>query len=160
MKRLMLVMVLLLPMLAKASFPLEATLAQMVQGADHILTGTVVGVDMIDKDGKILSDPRAMTGPGLKNVIRLHVRVNKVLVTNAASVPPLLKIPLDPFMHYSLGQVKAEEDRTQTPMLLLLKGPSFEPIVAGVFARPLRDQAEALRLRAAKRRVVEAQGRG
>ena len=155
----MLVMLLSLPMWSAASVPLEATLEELATGADHILTGRVIGVDMVDKDGKIVKDPDAMTGPGLKNVIRLHVRVGKVLVTNAARFPSLLKVPLDSHMHYRLGQVKSEEDTQQKPMLPLLKGPAFEPIVAGVFARPLSDQAKALRLHAATRRGAEAKGR-
>lgn len=74
MKRWTLLAALLLPLWAVASFPLEATLAQMSKSADHILIGTVVGVDMVDADGVIIANPAAGTGPGLNNVIRLQVR--------------------------------------------------------------------------------------
>jgi hypothetical protein len=152
MKRLLLLAAVLFPVLALASLPLQATLQEMAASADHILVGTVVGVDMVDGDGKLLTDPNAMTWPGLPNVIRLQVRINKTLVSNAAIVPAQLAIPLDPFLHYRLGQIQEAHAGRQQAMLLMLKGPSFAPIKAGVFARPLADRAKALRLHAASRR--------
>lgn len=152
MKRLLLLAALLCPLPAGASFPLQATLKEMATSADHILIGTVVGVDMVDGDGMAIDKPAARTGPGLANVIRLQVRVDETLVTNAAKVPVVLDIPLDPFLHYSLGQIKEAHAGVNSPMLLLLKGPSFAPIKAGVFSRGLADQSEALRLHAASRR--------
>jgi hypothetical protein len=152
MKRLLLLAALLFPLPAGASLPLQATLKEMASSADHMLIGTVIGVDMVDGDGVAVDDPAAGTGPGLANVIRLQVRVDETLVTNAAKVPAVLDIPLDPFLHYSLGQIKNAHAGVNHPILLLLKGPSFAPIKAGVFARPLADQPEALRLYAASRR--------
>jgi hypothetical protein len=146
MKHRMLLLVALFPGVVLASFPLQASLATMAQHADHILIGRIVDVDMIDGDRKRLADPEGMTGPGLKNTIRLHVKVEKVLVTNAKAVPKVLTIPLDRFMHYKLSDVKAVESGNRKPRLFLLKGPTFQPILAGVFVRPLSDQNEALRL--------------
>jgi hypothetical protein len=146
MERRMLLLIALFPGVVVASFPLQASLTTMAQHADHILIGHTVEVDMMDREGNRLVDPEGMTGPGLNNTIRLHIQVDKVLVTNAKTVPKVLTIPLDPFMHYGLGQVKAAESANRKPRLILLRGPAFQPILAGVFSRPLADKNEALRL--------------
>jgi len=140
------------PLLATASTPLEATLGELVQDADHILIGAVVDVDMTNRFGFIVTDPKRMTGPGLPERIRLHIRVDKVLTTNAKQVPAVLKVELDHFMHYSLGQVKEAHAGKQRPSLVLLKGAAFEPIVPGNFRRPLTEREEAMRLYASRAR--------
>lgn len=150
MMRALLLILLFCPVWSSASSPFQATLAQMAERADHII-GTVTGVDMVDAQGRPITDPGAMTGSAFKDVIRLRIRISKVLVTNAAHVPESLCVPLDPFMHFSLGQIREEESGKPKPRLLMLKGPAFQPVLAGVFARPLSDKAEALRLHALKR---------
>lgn len=105
MKRLLVSLLAIVPLLATASLPLEATLSELVKGADHIVIGTVVDVDMVNERGSIVTNPERKTGPGLPERIRLHIRVDKVLATNAKQVPAVLKVELDPFMHYSLGQI-------------------------------------------------------
>ena len=76
-RRIIVFMLMLVASLANASVPLEATLEEMAQRADHILTGRVVGVDMVDARGTKITDREARTGPGLTNTIRLTVVVNK-----------------------------------------------------------------------------------
>lgn len=139
-------LLLLTTSLAFASTPLTASLKEMASSADHIIIGSVVGVDMIDENGRQITDPEAMTGPGLKNLIRLKIKVQKILVSNIKEVPNTLYIPLDPFMHYSLGDVREGESSNKSSFLLFLKGKEFSPIKAGVFARPLTDKKEAIRI--------------
>ncbi|HEU4888849.1 MAG TPA: hypothetical protein VFV49_13265 [Thermoanaerobaculia bacterium] len=134
--------------LAFASLPIPTTLKELAQCADHILVGHVVAVDMIDGSGRQIEDKNARTGPGLKNTIRLHVTVDEVLVTNAGEVSKLLKVPLDPFMHYSLGQIEAAHAKPSEAFLVLLKGPSFLPIVPGAFLRSMDEKETALRMHA------------
>jgi hypothetical protein len=150
--RLLAVLMLLLPAIGIASVPLQASLDDLARRADHILVGRVVGVDMIDAEGRQRHDDADRAGPGLGNTIRLRVQVDEVLVTNAARVPDELLVPLDPFMHYSLGQVREAHARTSEPRLFLLRGEDFSPIVAGVFSRGLDDRDEALRIHAASHR--------
>lgn len=102
----MLLVLALFPGVALASFPLQASLATMAQHADHLIIGHTVVIDMIDGEGKRLVDPEGMTGHGLSNTIRLHIKVDKVLVTNAKVVPKVLVIPLDPFMHTDWVELK------------------------------------------------------
>ena len=52
-----------------ASVPLAATLEDLVRGADHILVGRVVAVDMLDASGRLVPDETQGTGPGLGNTI-------------------------------------------------------------------------------------------
>lgn len=137
---------LLITSLSFASTPLTASLQEMSSAADHIIIGSVIGVDMIDEKGRQINDSKAMTGPGLKNLIRLKIKVEKVLVANIKEVPQTLYIPLDPFMHYSLGDVKKAELSSKRSFLLFLTGVEFSPIKAGVFARPLTDEKEAIRI--------------
>lgn len=142
----------LLPAIALAGFPFEATLEEMAQQADHILIGRVVGVDMIDGAGRQVSDETQRTGPVSKNTIRLRIQVDEVLVTNAANVLEVLPVPLASHLHYSLGQVRRAHDGDTEVRLVLLKGENFEGIKPGVFLRSLGDREEALRLHAEARR--------
>jgi len=152
MKPLLVSLLAIMPLLGMASIPLEATLGELVQGADHLVIGTVVDVDMVNERGSIVTNPERMTGPGSPERIRLHIRVDKVLATNAKQVPAVLKVELDPFMHYRLGQVKEAHTGKQSPSLVLLKGPAFEPVVPGNFKRPLKERDKAMRLYSSRRR--------
>ncbi|MBD9477974.1 hypothetical protein [Pseudoxanthomonas sp. PXM02] len=143
----------LLPVTALAGFPFEATLDEMAVGADHILVGRVTGVDMIDGAGKPITDPKARTGPGLRNQIRLRVTVDQVLVSNAQPVPKQLFVPLASHLHYALGQIQEAHAQDSEQRLVFLKGPGFDGIKPGVFMRPMEDKPEALRLRQAARRM-------
>jgi len=128
----------------------------MAQRADHILVGRVTSVDMVDANGTGVTDPQARTGPGLKNVIRLLVAVDEVLVTNAPSVPGVMLVALDPFLHYSLGQIQDAHAGDTQSRLLLLKGKDFVGIKPGVFFRPLSDKEKALRIHRESHRKVPA----
>ena len=132
---------------AEASFPLEASLLDLACGADHVLVGRVIGVDMIDDKGRQISDRRAMTGPGLKSQIRLAVAVDEVVQTTSKKVPKTLKVPLDSFMHYSLGDVKRAHAHPSDPVLVFLRGKAFEPVIAGRFLWPIEGRTEAIGLR-------------
>lgn len=129
-----------------ATTPLQASLEEMAESADHILVGKVIGVDAIDSNGRILNGLGVMTGPGLGNTIRLVIEIQEVIVSAATSVPNVIRVPLDPDMHYNLGQVAAVESESTEPFLLLLKGTDFEPIFPGVFGRSLEDRKEAIEL--------------
>ncbi|CAD1786721.1 hypothetical protein GGR74_003293 [Xanthomonas arboricola] len=146
MRRILLVLLAtLIPATSFAGVPFEATLEEMAQGADHILIGRVTGVDMIDGRGRPIRDRKAMTGPGLKNTIRLLVAVDEVLITNAASVPKVLAVPLASHLHYNLGQITDAHAGDTTARLALLQK-NFVGIKPGVFMRPVSDKDEALRI--------------
>ena len=146
MKRILLLIAALLPAVALAGFPFEATLEEMAREADHILIGRVTGVDMIDGNGVQITHQDARTGPGLNNKIRLLISVDEVLVTNVSKVPKILPVPLASHLHYSLGQIKEAHTGDTEVRLVLLKGQDFSGIKPGVFLRPLEDKDRALRL--------------
>lgn len=152
MRRVLLFLCLLVPAFAMAGFPFEATLEEMAGEADHIVIGHVAGVDMIDSRGRPVTDPEARTGPGLKNTIRLVIRVDQVLVSNADNVPDVVPVPLASHLHYTLGQIQQAHAGDKEERLVLLKGPKFEGIKPGVFMRPLQDRDAALRLHTASRK--------
>ena len=129
-----------------ASTPLRVSEEDLAKRAEHILVGRVIGVDMIDAYGKQLTDPRSKTGPGIKNEIRLIIKIDEVLRTNASVVPDKLYVPLDSFMHYSLGAIKEHYPEVSEQMLILLSGKSFQPPVAGHFQRPLSSKDYYLKL--------------
>lgn len=133
--------------LALATLPLKASLEELASQADHIVSGHVVAVEMVDGQGKQVPDRAAMTGPGLKNTIFLVVKVEEVFFSRAKAVPQTIKVPLDPAMHYSFGQIESAHKGPSGSFLLILRGESFEPIVPGVFARPIRDKDQALEIR-------------
>ncbi|BEP57171.1 hypothetical protein GmRootV35_12720 [Variovorax sp. V35] len=107
MKRFLLLLAEMVPFAVLASLPLQMSLAEMAEEADHVLVGHVVGVDLVDGTGRPVVDDQARTGPGLNNVIRLRMAVDETLITTAVQVPKGLLLPLDPVMHYSLGQVRS-----------------------------------------------------
>lgn len=149
MRRILLTLLTLFPMTALAGVPFEATLEDMAVSADHILVGRVTGVDMIDGAGKPVTDPKARTGPGSRNTIRLRIAVDRVLVSTVDPVPRQLFVPLASHLHYSLGQIQAAHAQASDPRLMFLKGTAFDGIKPGVFMRPMEDQREAFRLRKA-----------
>ncbi len=127
----------LLTLQAIASLPLQMSDDQLAAKSDHVFVGQVVGVDMIDVKGREIKDDDAKTGPGSNYVIRLKVKNDEVLVTKAQETPKGLYIPLDSFMHYSLGQVKEVHAGKNPKILLLLAGHKFAPPQPGVFRRDL-----------------------
>jgi len=131
---------------------MQMTVADMATEADHVLVGHVAGVDMVDGSGSSIMDDQARTGPGSSNVIRLRVAIDELLITNAEQVPKVLLLPLDPFMHYSLGQIKLAHRGDSTPRLVLLKGAGFSSLKPGIFFLPLREKDEVLRVRGAAHR--------
>lgn len=152
MRRVLLSLLAALPVCALASLPLQMSLAEMATEADHVLVGHVVDVDMIDGNGSPVTDDQARTGPGLNNVIRVHVIVDQTLVTPSEHVPKDLLLPLDPFMHYSLGQIKAAHLIDATPRLILLKGVNFSSMKPGVFFLPLHEKDNVIRMHGAAHR--------
>ena len=149
MRRVLLLLLALIPAFALAGLPFEATLEEMAQQADHILIGHVVGVDMVDGRGKLITDPKARTGPGLTNTIRLRIQVKEVLASSSKEVPDVIPVPLASHLHYSLGQIQEAHAGDKELRLVLLKGPKFVGIKPGVFLRPLSDKDRALQLHAA-----------
>jgi hypothetical protein len=152
MGRLLLSLAATIPLVALASLPQQMSLAEMAAEADHVLVGHVVGVDMVDGNGVPVMDDRARTGPGLNNVIRLHVAVDETLTTTAERVPKELLVPLDPFMHYSLGQIRSAHQNDATLRLLLLKGADFSILRPGIIFLPLQEKDEVLRVHGAAHR--------
>lgn len=138
---------------AGASVPLEASLRDLACGADHVFVGRVVGVDMIDSKGRTVRDPEARTGPGLKNTLRLEVEVLERIDSTEAALPRTIKVPLDPFMHYSLGQIRSAHAEPSSPALVFLRGRGFDPVIAGRFLWHLDAREEALELRTSCRSV-------
>ena len=117
MRRALLLLVALVPAIAMAGFPFEATLEEMAQQADHILVGRVAGVDMVDGQGRPVKDPEARTGPSLDNTIRLLIQVDQVLVS-PAKVPESSRF-LGSHLHYKLGQIQeAHEETRSAPRVL------------------------------------------
>jgi hypothetical protein len=149
MRRVLLFLLALIPSFALAGLPFEATLEEMAQQADHVLIGQVVGVDMVDGHGKPITDPEARTGPGLRNTIRLRIKVKEVLASNSKQIPDVIPVPLASHLHYSLGKIQEAHAGDKELRLVLLKGPDFMGIKPGVFLRPLSDKDLALRLHAA-----------
>lgn len=146
MKRILIFIISLLPAIVLAGLPFEVSLEEMAASADHLLVGRVTGVDMIDGDGKPVTDKSARTGPGEDNTIRLLITVDEVIITNALQVPKVLPVPLAIHLHYSLAQIQSAHEDDTTVYLVILKGSDFSGIKPGVFLRPLSDKEKVLGL--------------
>ena len=108
-----------------ASIPLQKSMLQIVNGSNHVLSVNIVGVDMVDEKGNQITDPNAKTGPGLNNQIRLISKVTKVHHTNSEKVPNEIRVPLDSFVHYSLGQIERHYKHRTVPAIFVLKGKDY-----------------------------------
>ena len=109
------------------------SLKELVKDADHLVSGTVEKVDMVDETGKEIVDLKARTGPKKKTQIRLHVLVDEGgwLKTSLTNPPARLVIPLWQMWHYILGDVKKATEGQ--PGIFLLKSESFEPVYPAGF---------------------------
>ena len=146
MKLLILALTLLFSVNSYSGVPLRISLDKLAKNTDHVLTGYVTGVDMIDGDGNQITDLKARTGPGLKNKIRLIVQIHEVHLTSEKSVPNELAIPLASHLHYSFGQIKNAHSFDGRKFLVLLKGKDFQPPFSGVFSRDLDELKEVLNI--------------
>jgi hypothetical protein len=122
------------------------SLKELVRDADHVVLGKVVKVEMIDKDGKEITDLRARTGPGLKTQIRLHVEAGKDgwLRTAKTNPPANVIIPLWQMWHYSLGHIK--EAAEGEIGIFLLSGDNYLPVYPTGFHRPISEKSKILAL--------------
>ena len=146
MKLLILALTLLFSVNSYSGVPLRISLDELAKNTDHVLTGYVIGVDMIDGDGNQITDLKARTGPGSKNKIRLIVKVHEVHLTSEKSVPNELAIPLASHLHYSFGQIKSAHSSDGSKFLVLLKGEDFQPPFSGVFSKGLDELDEVLNI--------------
>ena len=64
MKRILMVLLaVLIPSTSFAGLPFKATLEEMAEGADHILIGRIIGVDMINSRGEAVLDRESSDWP-------------------------------------------------------------------------------------------------
>ncbi|TAA06979.1 hypothetical protein EA658_19735 [Pseudoxanthomonas winnipegensis] len=138
MKRWMLLLALCCGGAADATSIVHLPLSEILAKSDHVIVGRVVEVDMIDGQGRPVTDFEAPTRPGLSNVIRYRVHVEDVLQTNAARVPAVLVIPEWSAWHNTLGHAKASA--TGERFVFLLSGADFHPTNAAQFRYRLDSQ--------------------
>jgi hypothetical protein len=155
MKIIITILLAMIPLYSYSSSPLEVSMEELVKNSDHLLVGYVIGVDMIDGRGNEISDLEAMTGPGIDNLIRLLVKVDEVLLSYGA-IPSVVKIPLDPFMHYRFGDIKEAHSTEGEKFLLLLKGDNLQPPFPGVFSRGISEKEEIMRLMKSNKSLKDA----
>ena len=86
----------------------QKSLADLVAMADYIVVGKITKVAMFDKKGKEIKDPKARTGPGLDNELRLYVRVDRggILKISKKPIPTDIVVPLPKMNHDELGHWK------------------------------------------------------
>lgn len=129
---------------AGATSVVPKPLAEMVRESDHVLVATVVQVDMLNRWGWQVADPGARTGPGSGNRIRLHLKIDEVLRSDAVAAPATLTVPLWQMWHYSLGSIRQQVVGTRG--IFLLKGKDFQPTYHADFQRGLDERANVERL--------------
>ena len=101
--------------------------------ADHVLSGRIVRVEMVDALGRQVLDRDARTGPGLANRMRFVVEVDDVLFTTCRRPPHRVLVPLWSAWHYTLGSM--QDQLTGSTGLFLLKGADFQPAYPQDFQR-------------------------
>jgi hypothetical protein len=148
MKSTLIVFALIMVSAAQATSVPPMKLPEMMALADHVLVATVTKVDMVNAKGHQITRSSASTGPGQKNVIRLHLEVKEVLLTNAQPPPREVVVPLWSMWHYTLGQI--QQQVTGSGGIFLLRGEQFHPAHPAAFQRGLDERAEIDALLAAR----------
>lgn len=131
---------------ARATSVDARSLAELVCEADHALVATVINVDMMDWQGRLILNRRQGTGPVSSNRIRLHLLVHSALFSAALEVPHRIVLEHWPAWHYRLGDV--QDSSLGQDGIFLLKGERYEWVYPADFWRdPGERQAiEALRM--------------
>jgi len=133
-----------LPVCVSATSVEQRPLDDLVRDSDHVLMATVTKVDMIDGNGKEVTDRNGMTGPGLENEIRFHLHIQEILFSSSPQPPKQVVVRLWKAWHYALGDIQyAVVGQTS---IFLLKGNDYEPVYPADFQRALqeREQIQAL----------------
>jgi hypothetical protein len=121
-------------------------LPDLVKASDHVLVGKVVKVDMVDGKGNPVTNNDARTGPGLENVIRLHVvlEVDGALKTTKKELPATIVVRHWTMWHYTLGQWKLEA--LDKVFIFLLVGEDFQWVYPLGFMRDPSEKVEIQKL--------------
>ena len=125
-------------------------LEEILLDADHVLSGRIVRVEMVDALGRPVRDRDARTGPGLANRMHFVVEVDDVLFTTCRRPPRRVRVPLWSAWHYTLGSM--QDQLTGSAGLFLLRGADFQPAYPQDFQRSLEERplveagVDALRL--------------
>lgn len=117
-------------------------LEELVAEAHHVIVGEVVKVDMIDGQGKPVTDPKARTGPGYENLIRLHFKVSETMYSSAKETPELLVVPLWSAWHSTLED---RQNMVGEKLILLLKD-DYKMVYPALFMRTLKERSEIEKL--------------
>ena len=125
---------------------LHKKLPELIKRADHVFAGRIVKVDMIQGNGDIVTNPKARTGPGLKNKIRLHIAPDRkaVLKGNGSVLPRRVIVELWPRWHKRLGTTKKRLENRKK--IFLLKGRKFKRVYPGYFLRELSEEKRIRRI--------------
>ncbi|WNH51271.1 hypothetical protein [Stenotrophomonas oahuensis] len=120
---------------ASATSVAPMTLEQIVAQSDAAVIAKIEAVDMVDGQGRQVTDPAARTGPGSDNQIRLHLVLDEAVFTRTGPVPVRITVPLWQMWHYDLGQIQRQVGQKS---IFLLKGQkyTFEPAYYNDFQRP------------------------
>lgn len=121
-------------------------LAELVAKSDYIVVGKVVKVDIVDVEGRQVTDPNARTGPGFRNTIRLHVVVERgsTIKGDRKLIPKKIIVPEYSSLHH---RFKTQKDLAEGKVFIfLLKGTDFSPVSVPHSVRPMTERAEIEKL--------------
>jgi hypothetical protein len=116
----------------------EISLKELVLMSDNIWGGKIQKVRMVNSKGKSVTDPEAMTGPGLKNTIYVDVVIDPglILLSTYSNIPKTITIPLWRAWHNSLGGMKSLEGDYSIFLLDKNLDPAYPPDIS----RPVTEE--------------------
>ncbi len=127
--------------LAYATQITPTPIAELVAKAEYIFVGKIVKVDIVDRTGALLSDPKSRTGPAEGNTIRYHVVVDRknIIKGNRKKIPKQLIVPKWPHWHATLENEKPRVDGKN--FIFLLAGKDLAPVSAPESVREMSERA-------------------
>ena len=119
-------------------------LAQLVNGSDMVVEGTVVDLTMTDSEGNMPAVDKARIGPGFDNSLELTVSVDHFLKNKTNKEPDTLNVNVWPMRHLKLESAK--DLYLDQKVYLLLVGDGLQPISEPEFIRLSFEREDILKI--------------
>lgn len=135
MKKLIILSTLLL--LANSSYATKLqkiTIDELFAKSDHVLTGYITSLELVDAQNNKLRSDDSPTGIGSGNKIRMTIEIDDIIKTTSKNIPTTLTIVYRSSIHRSM---KARRESIEYKQIFFLSGDDFIPAARDQFYKPI-----------------------
>ncbi len=102
--------------------------------ADHVFTGKVIKIELIDRKSGIVQSEDSPTGSRSGNKIRMSIEIYDVIKTTAKTIPNILTIE---YRSALLTSMKERKQIVGWKRIFFLSGEKFHPVSLDQFSRSI-----------------------